>query len=201
MRSILLAALVALLPAAAGARIWLEPAVQRCASVEARLDEMAAVGQSTHDLARPARLLHVVAEANAGQSGARGTATLGDLTIAAAVARASIGNAPTSAAYMTITTAGAPDRLVAAESPAAGAAELHASAQEGGVSSMRPVEAIPVAPDAPAELSPGGYHIMLIGLVAPLEDGTTVPLTLTFEKAGKVTLDVPVSRDIAAHAH
>ncbi len=136
--------------------------------------------------------------AHAGQAA---TTTLGDLSIEGAVARASIGNAPTSAVYMTITTSGDPDRLVAATSPAAQAVELHASLQEGGVSKMQRLEAVPVAADAPAHLEPGGYHIMLIGLAAPLDEGATVPLTLTFEKAGEVTLDVPVSKDVAGHMH
>ncbi len=132
---------------------------------------------------------------------AAGAATLGELTISGAVARASIGNAPTSAVYMTITTSGAPDQLVGVQSPAAQAVELHASLQEGGVSKMQPVEGIPVSADTPAKLEPGGYHVMLIGLEKPLEDGGAVPLTLTFERAGEVTLDVPVSKDIAAHMH
>lgn len=135
------------------------------------------------------------------RQGAQSAATIGDVTIAEAVARASVGNAPTSAVYMTITTAGAPDRLIAVASPAAEAAELHTSLAEGGIMKMHRVDAIEVAPGAPAELAPGGQHIMLIGLDAPLEEGTTVPLTLTFEKAGDITLDVPVSKKVAAHGH
>jgi periplasmic copper chaperone A len=134
----------------------------------------------------------------AAQAQASGAATAGDLTIAGAVARASIGNAPTSAVYMTITTAGAPDRLLGAASPAAQAVELHTSLEQAGVSKMERVESVPIAADAPAKLEPGGVHVMLIGLQSPLEDGTTVPLTLSFEKAGEVTLEVPVSKDIAA---
>lgn len=130
-----------------------------------------------------------------------GAATLGELTVEGAVARASIGNAPTSAVYMTITTTGEPDRLIAVASAAAQAVELHTSMQEAGVSKMRRLEAVSVAADAPAELAPGSHHIMLIGLAAPLEEGATVPLTLTFEKAGEIALDVPVSKDVAAHAH
>ncbi len=80
----------------------------------------------------------------AATQGGNRRATAGDLTISGAVARASIGNAPTSAVYMTITTAGAPDRLVGVQSPAAQAVELHASLQEGGVSKMQPIDGIPV---------------------------------------------------------
>jgi uncharacterized protein YcnI/copper(I)-binding protein len=181
--------------------------VQICASAEARWDEVAAAGQDPHALEHPAPLLRVMAAAGAdahaghARGAGGGAATLGDLTISGAVARASIGNSPTSAVYMTITTAGVPDRLVAVASPAAQAVELHRSLEEGGVAKMQPVESVPVAPDAPAELAPGGYHVMLIGLADRLEDGTTVPVTLTFENAGEITLDVPVSKDVAAHMH
>ena len=125
------------------------------------------------------------------------TAMIGELSIEGAVARASIGNAPTSAVYMTITTSGAPDRLIAATSSAAQAVELHTTLDQVGVMKMQRVEAIPVAPDAPAQLAPGGQHIMLIGLAQPLDEGMSVPLTLTFEAAGEITLDVPVAKDIA----
>ena len=57
---------------------------------------------------------------------------------------------------------------------------------------MRPVENIPVPANGQTALEPGGYHIMLIDLRQPLKEGANVPLTLTFEKAGTVTLQVPV---------
>ena len=209
-----LMALATLLPAAATASVALgadeaaggsrNPALHAPVGVDARIADAPGMSAADRPVAESTvpmhgRPLHA-ATGHAGGAAA-GAATLGDIAISGAVARASIGSAPTSAAYMTIATAGAVDRLVAAASPAAQAVELHASVQEGGVSKMRRVEAVPVAPDAPAELAPGGHHIMLIGLVAPLEDGTAVPLTLTFEKAGEVTLDVPVSRDVAGHGH
>jgi copper(I)-binding protein len=64
---------------------------------------------------------------------------------------------------------------------------------------MHRLDAIPVAPGAPARLEPGGQHIMLMGLSAPLADGDTLELTLTFERAGEITLDVPVSKRPAQH--
>jgi len=107
--------------------------------------------------------------------------------------RASLGGAPNSAAYMRIeTTAAEPDRLVGGSTPVAGRVELHTHVMEGGIAKMRPVAAIEVAPGAPAVLAPGGLHVMLVGLTRPLEEGTTVPLTLRFETAGEVTFDVPV---------
>ncbi|PKP62731.1 MAG: hypothetical protein CVT86_07040, partial [Alphaproteobacteria bacterium HGW-Alphaproteobacteria-8] len=49
-----------------------------------------------------------------------------------------------------------------------------------------------LAPGAPAVLAPGGLHVMLMGLTAPLAAGDALPLTLIFEKAGSVTLSAPV---------
>ncbi|MGB8862115.1 MAG: copper chaperone PCu(A)C [Ilumatobacteraceae bacterium] len=61
-----------------------------------------------------------------------------------------------------------------------------------GQMGMRPVDAIELPAGVAVELKPGGYHIMLIDLAKPLEVGTTLKLTLTFEKAGDITIDVPV---------
>ncbi len=139
-------------------------------------------------------------ESHAGHAAMAGTATVGPVTISEAYARASIGRAPNSGAYMMLTST-AEDRLVAAETPAAARAELHTHLMDNGVMKMRPVEGgIPVAPGAPTMLQPGGFHVMLMGLTGPMTEGETIDLTLTFEKAGKVTLQVPV-RGIAARGH
>jgi copper(I)-binding protein len=99
----------------------------------------------------------------------------------------------TSAAYMTIeNTTTALDRLVSATSPVARVVELHTHMMDGGVMRMRPVQAIEVNPGEPAVLRPGGLHIMLIDLARPLRAGETIPLTLRFEKAGDVTVNVAV---------
>ena len=68
---------------------------------------------------------------------------------------------------------------------------------ENGIARMRPVDAVAVAPDAPAVFQPGGYHVMIMGLKGPLKEGETFPLTLTFEKAGDVTVDVMVMKKAA----
>jgi copper(I)-binding protein len=59
---------------------------------------------------------------------------------------------------------------------------------------MRPVEAIEVTPGAPIVLQPGGLHVMLIGLKAPLKEGERFPLTLTFERAGTIEVEVVVEK-------
>ncbi|HYG88710.1 MAG TPA: copper chaperone PCu(A)C [Azospirillum sp.] len=117
----------------------------------------------------------------------------GDIAIVAPWARASAPNAPNGACYMEITNRGAEaDRLVSAASPAAAKAELHTHLMDNGVMKMRPVDAFEVPPGEPAVLRPGGNHIMLMGLKEPLKPGATFPVTLTFAKAGAVTVEVPV---------
>ena len=115
-------------------------------------------------------------------------------------ARASAGAAKTGAAYLTITDSGAPDRLTGASTPVAATAELHESMSgDMGMMKMRPVPGLPVAPGKPVKLAPGGYHIMLMGLKAPLKQGDSFPLTLTFEHAPPMTVTVAVEGVGASH--
>lgn len=118
--------------------------------------------------------------------------------------RATLGQARNGAAYLTLaTSAPTADRLLSASSTAAGKVELHNHIMVGNVAQMRPVDAIEVAPGSPTVLQPGGLHIMLLDLKAPLQAGTSFPLTLVFEKAGAVTVDVAVraARTPQRHAH
>lgn len=129
-------------------------------------------------------------------------AEVGDITIHQPWARASLGNAPNSAAYMSLETSGAaPDRLISGSTPVADRVELHTHVMEGGVAKMRPVDAIEVAPGEPTVLEPGGLHLMLSGLRQKLEPGGTVALTLVFEHAGEVTLEVPVQGVASGQGH
>lgn len=110
-------------------------------------------------------------------------------------ARASAGAATTGAAYLTLTDKGLPDRLTAASSPVASMVELHETIDEGGVMKMRAVAGgIALQPGKPVALAPGGMHIMLMGLKAPLKAGDTFPLTLTFEHAAPATVTVTVEK-------
>jgi hypothetical protein len=83
-------------------------------------------------------------------------------------------------------------------------AELHESDMQDGVMRMRAVEAVEVPAHGQAALEPGGLHVMLIGLKAPLEEGGSFALTLVFENAGEVEV-VTTIEDIAhggaGHAH
>jgi periplasmic copper chaperone A len=97
--------------------------------------------------------------------------------------------ARTGGAYLTIENrGGTADRLIGVATPVAGAAEIHSMTMDGNVMRMRAVGAVDIPPHAITALKPGGYHVMLLDLKRPLAAGETVPLSLTFEKAG--TIDV-----------
>jgi copper(I)-binding protein len=129
----------------------------------------------------------------AGLAGAAPTASVGAITIRDAWARASMGQTGTSAVFMTLEASGGQgDRLVAVASPDAARAELHTSTVEAGVAKMRPLAAIEIAAGQPTVLEPGGPHVMLIGLGKKFVEGDTLPLSLTFEHAGTIELQVPV---------
>ncbi len=116
----------------------------------------------------------------------------GPLTVADARARILLPSRP-GAAWLTIRNAGGEDRLVGAESPAAARVELHTHIHEGGVMMMRKVEGVDIPAGGEAALEPGGDHLMLFGLKAGLKTGDRFPLTLLFEKAGAVTVEVRVA--------
>ena len=97
------------------------------------------------------------------------------------------------AAWLTVRNKGEADRLLGAESPAAGRIEIHTHIHEGGVMKMRRVEAIDIPAGGEAALGPGGDHLMLFGLKAGLAPGDSVPLTLLFEKAGPVTVEMRIA--------
>jgi hypothetical protein len=129
-------------------------------------------------------LLLVAGTGNAG-------AQTGDIQITDAWARATPGAAQTAAVYLTLVSASG-DRFIGAATPAAEKAGLHSMTMDGGVMKMREVKGIDLPAGQAVILKPGGYHIMLSGLAQPLKEGQTLPLTLTFAKAGaqQVTVDV-----------
>lgn len=118
----------------------------------------------------------------------------GDLVISQAWARATPGGAKTGGGYLTIENKGsAPDKLVGASADVAGKVEVHEMTMNKGVMTMRPLESgLTIDPGKTVKLAPGGFHLMMMDLKSPLKQGEKLPVTLQFEKAGKVavTLDV-----------
>ena len=108
-------------------------------------------------------------------------------------ARATPPGATTGAVYVTLENQGStPDRLLKITSPAARSAMLHETVEEGGVSQMRMIEGeIPAG--STFGMKPGGVQIMLMGLATPLKKGETVSLTLDFETADDVTIEVKIA--------
>ena len=104
-------------------------------------------------------------------------------------------------AFMTLVGGKEADRMISASSPVAAVVELHTHLMEDGVAKMRAIPVIEVPAGGKVELKPGGLHLMLINLKAPLKAGETVPLKLRFEKAGEVDILVPVSAQAPAGGH
>ncbi|MBF0107942.1 MAG: copper chaperone PCu(A)C [Magnetococcales bacterium] len=108
-------------------------------------------------------------------------------------ARATPGTVPNGAVFLKIVNQGSTDdQLVAAHGKVSATIELHTHVLEGSVMKMRAVPHIDVPKNQSVELRPGGLHIMLINLHAPLNEGTKFPLTLEFARSGRMTVEVPV---------
>jgi copper(I)-binding protein len=118
----------------------------------------------------------------------------GDLVITQAWSRATPGGAKIGGGYLTIENKGStPDRLIGGSADVAGKVEVHQMAMNNGVMTMRPLDkGLPIEPGKTVKLAPGGYHLMLFDLKSPLKQGDKVPVTLEFEKAGKVNLSLDV---------
>ena len=118
----------------------------------------------------------------------------GDLVISQAWSRATPGGAKIGGGYLTIENKGtAPDRLIGGSADVAGKVEVHEMAMNNGVMTMRPLDkGLAIEPGQTVKLAPGGYHLMLFDLKEPLKQGDKVPVTLEFEKAGKVKLSLDV---------
>lgn len=121
-------------------------------------------------------------------------ATLGDLTLTGSFTFATLPNSPVAGGFLTIVNGGdTDDRLVAVASSVAGHGEVHEMAMDGDVMRMRELaDGLVVPAGETVTLAPGGYHVMFMDLQKPLVKGEVISVTLTFEKAGDVTMDFPV---------
>ena len=125
---------------------------------------------------------------------------LGAITIGHPYARATAAGQPTGGGYMSFANAGPADKLVAISADVSTSVELHTMTMEGDVMRMRQVDAIELAAGKTVELKPGGYHVMFVGLKAPLKAGDKFPAKLKFEKAGEVDVTFNVEAPGAAAA-
>lgn len=118
----------------------------------------------------------------------------GGIAVQAPYARPAPNIGGSGGAFMVIANkSGQADRLLSASSSAAKMVELHETIMESGVMKMvHQPQGFEIPAGGMLELKPGGKHIMLMNLVAPLEAGQTIQITLKFEKAGDMTVNVPV---------
>ena len=111
-----------------------------------------------------------------------------DITAKQAWSRATPKGAKVAAGYLTIENRGVqPDRLLSASSGAAAKVEIHQMSMQDGIMTMRPLDGgLAIPPDTTVTLVPGGDHIMFIGLTAPFEEDQRIPVSLNFERVGKI---------------
>lgn len=133
---------------------------------------------------------------------------VGELQIAQPWSQELPPNAPTVAAYFVIHNSGtSADRLLSVDSPIAGIAQLHEHVQQNDLMKMQQVQAVEIPPGGDVRFAPMAYHVMLLEFKdrSLLSDGKHFPLTLHFEKSGKVTVEVAVQRtppaDLQTHVH
>ncbi|TAG02188.1 MAG: copper chaperone PCu(A)C [Betaproteobacteria bacterium] len=124
---------------------------------------------------------------------------VGNINIEHPWARATPGAVKNSAAFMVFDNKGAADKLLSVTGDVAREIQIHSMVREAGVMRMREIKSLDIPANGKAELKPGGFHIMLIGLKDGLKDGHKFPLKLKFEKAGEVTVTVVAEK--ATHDH
>ncbi len=123
------------------------------------------------------------------------TAKLGDLAVTAPSIRAMVPGASVAGGFMTIANRGKEaDRLVSVATPGVKRVEIHEMKMDGEVMKMRKLDdGLPLPAGQTVQLKSGGYHLMFIQPEKPYRQGDSVPVTLTFQKAGKVEIAFPVT--------
>jgi periplasmic copper chaperone A len=176
------------------------PTVQTCADGELAWTD------TTGGDGEPAPKLMLVAgesDSHAGHGATMDAAMAGDLVISGQYIRETPPNAPVAGGYLTIENKGEDDRLVGISSDIAGMVQIHESVEEGGIAKMRELEnGLALPSGETVELASGGYHLMFMQLKGSVKDGDMVNVTLTFEKAGDVSVMFPVKAmgDMGGHS-
>ncbi|WP_027667508.1 copper chaperone PCu(A)C [Rhizobium leguminosarum] len=183
------------------------PVTQMCGDTVQTWDQVVKEGGAAHGMKSPAPLLKVVAGEDHGHdhddmagmdmtamSGAAApagdTVKAGDLDISGGFAKAMLPGQPVGGGFFTVKNNGqADDRLVSVSSPAAGEVQIHEMVTKDNVMRMRQLkDGIAIAAGETIKLEPGNLHLMFQKVKSPFKQGDEVPVTLTFEKAGKVDL-------------
>jgi copper(I)-binding protein len=126
---------------------------------------------------------------------AAATAAPAQVTVSGAWVRGTVQGQTATGAYMQLRSADGAT-LVGADSPAAGIVEIHEMRMEGNTMRMRGVETLELPAGRAVELKPGGYHVMLMDLKAPLKKGDTVPIKLKVRSKSGQTQDVEVKAEV-----
>ncbi|MBE7733384.1 copper chaperone PCu(A)C [Devosia faecipullorum] len=175
------------------------PAIQECANGQEAWTDIGGNGEM------PAPKVRLVAGAQHAhddhhQDAPTNAVTVGDIAISGAFTRATLPNAPVAGGFLTLTNNGsADDVLVSASSDVAKETQIHEMAMDGNVMKMRQLTDGVVLPAGESvTLKPGGFHIMFMGLKAPLVEGESVEVTLNFAKAGPVAVSLAVGSAAAA---
>lgn len=122
----------------------------------------------------------------------------GAITVQHPYARATAAGQATGGGFLTLVNEGGADRLLSASADVAVTVQLHEMKMQGDVMKMREVDGIDLPAGQTVEFKPGGFHVMFIGLKAPLKAGGSFPMTLKFQRAGELKVDVQVEAPGAA---
>jgi protein SCO1/2 len=123
---------------------------------------------------------------------AAGSASSGSIKVVGAWSRSTAPGASVGVVYFEVINAGPADTLLAIECPAAERAEMHGTARVDGIMKMRPVASVDIPAGGRLSFQPGGLHAMLIGIKQPLKEGGRLPLTLVFQRAGKLRFEAAI---------
>ena len=129
------------------------------------------------------------------------TSALSQVSVEKPWARPTPPSAKLGAGYLTVVNAGAADRLVGAASPAAARVEMHVTVRDGEIMRMREVKEFSLPANGRLELKPAGAHLMFVELKRPFKQGEKIPVTLKFERAGEMKVELRVSRQAPAPEH
>jgi len=123
------------------------------------------------------------------------------ISVTGAYSKATVAGQSVSSGFMKIAATGASDQLISASSPVATEVQLHSMSMEGNTMKMRQIKALEIPTDSSVELTPGGLHLMLMGLKKPLAVGDVVRVKLKFASSGELEVNLPVQAVAGASMH